>query len=275
LLPAAAALLGLDRIVVAGGGGDNAASAIGCGVVAPGQALLSLGTSGVLFVVTDRFRPNPGQAAHAFCHALPALWHQMSVMLSAASTLDWVARLTGFADVPSAAAAAQQRGLRPDTPLFLPYLSGERTPHNDADARGVFFRLTADTAPADLVVAVLEGVAHGMRDGLDALSAAGGRIGDIDVVGGGSRVSYWMQLLAGALERRLVQRSGSEVGAALGAARLARIAAGADAGVVCTAPPVQAVFEPDPGLAGLLRRRRPVFTALYRQLKDTFKEFPQ
>ena len=274
LLPEVARQLGLDPVVVAGGGGDNAASAVGCGVVAPGQALLSLGTSGVLFVVTDRFRPNPERAAHAFCHALPGLWHQMSVMLSAASTLDWVTHLTGMADVPAAAAAAEQRCLRTDTPLFLPYLSGERTPHNDADARGVFFRLQADTAPADLVVAVLEGVAHGMREGLDALTAAGSHVGSIDVVGGGARLPYWLRLLAAALERPLALRAGGEVGAALGAARLARLAAGADPGSVCTAPPVQSTFEPDPALADLLRRRRPAFAAVYRQLKDTFREFP-
>jgi xylulokinase len=274
LLPEIARQLGLGPVVVAGGGGDNAASAVGCGVVAPGQALLSLGTSGVLFVVTDRFRPNPERAAHAFCHALPGLWHQMSVMLSAASTLDWVTRLTGLADVPTAATAAEQRGLHVATPLFLPYLSGERTPHNDADARGVFFRLQAETAPADLIVSVLEGVAHGLRDGLDALTAAGSRVDDIDVVGGGSRLSYWLHLIASGLERRLVLRTGGDVGAALGAARLARLAAGADPASVCTAPPVQSVFEPDSALAGLLRERRPAFAAVYRQLENTFKEFP-
>ena len=274
LLPDVARQLGLEPVVVAGGGGDNAASAVGCGVVAPGQALLSLGTSGVLFVVTDRFRPNPERAAHAFCHALPGLWHQMSVMLSAASTLDWVTRLTGLADVPAAAAAAERRGLQAATPLFLPYLSGERTPHNDADARGVFFRLQAETAPPDLIVSVLEGVAHGLREGLDALTAAGSRIDAIDVVGGGARLPYWLRLIASALERRLVLRAGGDVGAALGAARLARLAAGADPASVCTAPPVQSVHDPDPALADLLHRRRPAYAAVYRQLKDAFKEFP-
>ncbi|MCC7462828.1 MAG: xylulokinase [Gammaproteobacteria bacterium] len=274
LRPDIARQLGLESVVVAGGGGDNAASAVGCGVVTAGQSLLSLGTSGVLFVVTDRFRPNPERAAHAFCHALPRLWHQMSVMLSAASTLDWVTQLTGLPDVAAAAAAAERRGLQADTPVFLPYLTGERTPHHDADARGVFFRLQAGTLPADLVVAVLEGVAQGMREGLDALAAAGSQIGDIDVVGGGARLPYWLRLLAAALERRLVLRSGGDVGAALGAARLARLAAGADVRSVCTAPPVRATFEPDPALADLLRRRRPAYAAVYRQLQHTFKEYP-
>src|SRR5450755_1308291 len=120
LLAAVAEQLQLPRIVVAGGGGDNAASAVGLGVVSPGQAFLSLGTSGVLFVVTDRFRPNPDRAAHAFCHCLPNRWHQMSVMLSAASVLDWVAQLTGQSDLPCLVEAARQRGLTRHSPFFLP-----------------------------------------------------------------------------------------------------------------------------------------------------------
>ncbi len=107
----AAQLLGMDRVPVAGGGGDNAASAVGMGVIAPGQAFLSLGTSGVLFVVTDRFRPNPQRAAHAFCHAIPGCWHQMAVLLSAASALDWVAQLLGATDLPQLVESAQARGL--------------------------------------------------------------------------------------------------------------------------------------------------------------------
>src|SRR5580698_3357020 len=134
----AAELLGMNRVPVAGGAGDNAASAVGMGIIAPGQAFLSLGTSGVLFAVTDRFRPNPERAAHAFCHALPGRWHQMAVLLSAASALDWIAQLLGARDLVQLVAAAQARGLRRESPYFLPYLSGERTPHNNPHARGVF-----------------------------------------------------------------------------------------------------------------------------------------
>ena len=137
---------------MAGGGGDNAASAAGLGVVRPGQGFLSLGTSGVLFVVTDRFRPNPDRAAHAFCHCLPDRWHQMSVMLSAASVLDWVARLTGETNLPRLVESAQARGLSRQSPFFLPYLSGERTPHNDPHSRGVFFGITPDTTRRTLRV---------------------------------------------------------------------------------------------------------------------------
>jgi len=274
----AAAALGVPRVVVAGGGGDNAASAVGLGVVRPGQAFLSLGTSGVLFVVTDRFRPNPERAAHAFCHCLPGRWHQMSVMLSAASTLDWVAQLVGTSDLPQLVAQAEAHGLSRHSALFLPYLTGERTPHNDPNARGVFFGLRPDTTPAELVGAVLEGVAFAFADGLDVLTDGSDQpsrqVNDISVTGGGARLPYWGRLIAAALRRPLTYRAGGEVGAALGAARLARLAA--DEGgeeEVCTAPPVAQVVQPDAALAALLPGRRRIFQRLYRDLKNTFVEF--
>jgi xylulokinase len=271
---AAAAELQLPRVLVAGGGSDNAASAVGLGVVQPGQAFLSLGTSGVLFVVTDRFRPNPDRAAHAFCHCLPNRWHQMSVMLSAASALDWVARLTGETDLPRLAAVAKARGLRSRSPIFLPYLSGERTPHNDPNARGVFFGMNADTTAADLIAAVLEGVALAFADGLDVLVEKGGSVGEISVTGGGARLPYWGELLAAALNRPLTYRQGGEVGAALGAARLARLALGGEkAEYVCVAPPMERVVEPDSALASLLASRRRTFVRLYQDLKNTFVEY--
>ena len=274
----AAAALGVPRVVVAGGGGDNAASAVGLGVVRPGQAFLSLGTSGVLFVVTDRFRPNPERAAHAFCHCLPGRWHQMSVMLSAASTLDWVAQLVGGGDLPQLVAQAEARGLSRHSALFLPYLTGERTPHNDPNARGVFFGLRPDTTAAELVGAVLEGVAFAFADGLDVLTeksdAPSQEVNDISVTGGGARLPYWGRLIAAALRRPLTYRAGGEVGAALGAARLARLAAGEGSEEeVCTAPPVASVVQPDTALAALLASRRRTFQRLYRDLKDTFVEF--
>jgi xylulokinase len=270
----AAEELGLPRVVVAGGGGDNAASAVGLGVVLPGQAFLSLGTSGVLFVVTDRFRPNPDRAAHAFCHCLPNRWHQMSVMLTAASVIDWVAQLTGETDLPKLVEAARARGLSRQSPFFLPYLSGERTPHNDPNARGVFFGIRADTTPADLTGAALEGVALAFADGLDVLVEKGGTVGEISVTGGGARLPYWGQLLAAALNRPLTYRQGSEVGAALGAARLARLAlSGERAEDVCVAPPVDRVVQPDTALASLLAIRRRTFVRLYQDLKSTFVEY--
>jgi xylulokinase len=274
LRSAAAQLLQLPRVVVAGGGGDNAASAVGLGVVLPGQAFLSLGTSGVLFVVTDRFRPNPDRAAHAFCHCLPDRWHQMSVMLSAASVLDWVAQLTGEPAFPRLVGAAQARGLTRRSPFFLPYLSGERTPYNDPNCRGVFFGISPGTSAADLTGAALEGVALAFADGLDVLLEKGGAIGEISVTGGGARLPYWGQLLAAALNRPLTYRRGSEVGGAVGAARLARLAlSGERVEEVCVPPSVERVVQPDAALVSLLATRRRTFQRLYQDLKNTFTEF--
>ena len=276
LTAAVADQLQLPRVVVAGGGGDNAASAVGLGVVSPGQAFLSLGTSGVLFVVTDRFRPNPDRAAHAFCHCLANRWHQMSVMLSAASCLDWAAHLTGQSDLPRLVESARERGVNRQTPFFLPYLSGERTPHNDPHARGVFFGIRSDTDAVDLAVAVLEGVALAFADGLDVLLEKGGSIGEISVTGGGARLPYWGELLAAALNRPLTYRVGGEVGAALGAARLGRLALGERTHPieeVCVAPPIDRVVQPDADLSSLLGTRRRTFVRLYQDLKNIFVEY--
>jgi xylulokinase len=266
--------LQIRRVVVAGGAGDNAASAAGMGVISPGQAFLSLGTSGVLFVVTDQFRPNPERAAHAFCHCLPGRWHQMSVMLSAASTLDWVAILTREPDLPRLVAAAAARGLQRRSPFFLPYLSGERTPHNDPDCRGVFFGIDAGTSAADLTLAVLEGVALAFADGMDVLLEGGSSVTEISVTGGGARLPYWGELLAAALNRPLTYRQGSEVGAATGAARLARLALGQERPEdICVPPPITRIVKPDAALAALIAARRRIFVQLYQNLKSTFAEY--
>jgi xylulokinase len=266
--------LGVPPVVVAGGGGDNAASAVGMGVIEPGQAFLSLGTSGVLFVATDQFRPNPDKAAHAFCHCFPNRWHQMAVMLSAASGLDWIARVTGISNLHDLVNAAEAKGLQPQSPFFLPYLSGERTPHNDPNSRGVFFGMTSDTTAAELALAVLEGVAFGFADGMDVLLEGGGVINEISLTGGGARFSYWGRILAATLNRRLIYRQSSEVGAAYGAARLARLAlTGEKPDAVCLAPPAKNIIEPDGELSGILSKRRRIFTQLYRDLKNSFLEF--
>jgi len=274
LTAAVAAELGVPQVVVAGGGGDNAASAVGVGVVSPGQAFLSLGTSGVLFVVTDQFRPNPEKAAHAFCHCLPGVWHQMSVILTAASAIDWVTALTGHKNVVEMVAAAEARGPKAQTPIFLPYLTGERTPHNDPYARGVFFGLSAETTGADLAYSVLEGVAFAFADGIDVLKEAGSAIGDITVVGGAARLPFWGPMLATALDAPLTYREGGEVGGAFGAARLGLLAAaGGDPAKICTAPKISRVVEPDTALSAHMAPRRAQFISLYRNLKSSFREF--
>lgn len=253
--------------VVAGGGGDNAASAVGMGAVEPGQGFLSLGTSGVLFVVTPSYQPNAASATHAFCHAVPGRWHQMSVMLAAASALQWVAKLLGAPDAGDVAGRAAALGAsdREAAPLFLPYLSGERTPHNDAQVRGSFHGLDFDTDAARLGYAVMEGVSFGLRDGLAALNAAGSQVTRLSLVGGGARSAFWAQMLASALDVEIVTHGGSAVGGALGAARLGALSVGAPLDSVCLPPPVDTVYQPDPGERALLAPRHALFRNLYRR----------
>jgi xylulokinase len=235
--------------VVAGGAGDNAATAVGLGAIAPGDAFLSLGTSGVLWVTTDRFAPNPASAVHAFCHCVPATWHQMGVMLSAASSLSWWASVAGrteaelmaeLGDTPAGASSV----------LFLPYLSGERTPANDPALRAVFAGIGAASSRADLTRAVLEGVAHAVRDNRDSLAAAGTAVTEIDLVGGGSRSRLWAQIIADMLEIPVHRVEEGTVGAAFGAARLGRLAATGEApAAVCTRARRLESFMPDAGRA--------------------------
>jgi xylulokinase len=262
----AAQALGLPAgIVVAGGGGDNAASAVGMGAVEAGQGFLSLGTSGVLFVVTPRYQPNAASATHAFCHAIPGRWHQMSVMLSAASCLQWATRLLGAKSEAALEAQAHTTTLeqRANAPLFLPYLSGERTPHNNAAVRGSLHGLNHDTDAASLAYAVMEGVTFGLNDGLQALKAAGSSVHRLSLVGGGARSAMWAQQLASALDVEIVTHGSSAAGGALGAARLAWLATGGSVKSVCTVPAVECVFAPNPTEQTLLAPRYARFLALY------------
>ncbi len=242
------------RPVLAGGAGDNAAGAIGLSAIRPGDAFVSLGTSGVLFATTDSFRPYPQAAVHAFCHAIPDTWHQMGVTLSAAASLAWWAGVTGRSE----AALLDEMGA-PSTPsaaLFLPYLGGERTPHNDATLRGAFAGLSHATDRASLTQAVLEGVAFSMRDCLDALAASGTGVESADVIGGGSRSRAWIAILASVLGIRLHRLAAGEHGGAFGAARLARMAVtGETPGAVCTPPKRTETVAPDPGQADAYARR--------------------
>jgi xylulokinase len=253
-------------VLVAGGAGDGAASAIGIGATQPGDGFLSLGTSGVLFVVNDSFRPNPASAIHAFCHALPKRWSQMSVMLSAASCLRWLCRLTSVdeAALLQDIAALDEVALA-NAPVFLPYLSGERTPHNDPYAQGTFHGLTHATERASLGYAVLEGVTFGMVDGLDALRAAGTAVSELSLVGGGARSPYWAQLMADALGLKIVTHIGSEAGGALGAARLAWMADGGDEALVCSKPPRLVEYQPNPQRHAQLQERLALFRDIYQR----------
>jgi xylulokinase len=264
---------GMSRVPVVAGGGDNAAGAIGVGVVRPGDAFLSLGTSGVLFLASDGYRPNPAGGVHTFCHAVPKHWHQMSVILSAASCVDWAARLCNLGEASAVFAAAEARGKPSSSEIFLPYLSGERTPHNDPNAQGVLFGLTHESSPASIAQAVLEGVAFAFRDGMDALLASGTKIESIAVIGGGARSIYWGKILSSVLRRPLAYRDGGAVGPAYGAARLARMGKeNASIESICTPPPILHVAEPDDRLSDLYSETLRRYRGLYQNLKGLFSE---
>jgi xylulokinase len=260
---------GMARVPIAAGGGDNAAGAVGSGVVAPGDGFVSLGTSGVVFLADNQFRPNTDGAVHTFCHALPDLWHQMSVILSAASAVDTVARLTGYANPGALFDAVNARAEASTGTLFLPYLSGERTPHNDPHASGTFFGLTHEDTPETLAQAALEGVAFALADGVDVLRETGAQIDQLSLIGGGSRSAWWATVIASAMNVPLAIRDAAAVGPAFGAARLARLCLGEDSVTnVCTAPAITNVIEPNETLRDLYGPRRETFSKLYKATRE-------
>ena len=257
--------------VFAGSAGDNAAGAVGLGAIRNGDAFISLGTSGVVWVTTDVFRPEHQSAIHAFCHAVPETWHQMGVTLSAAASLAWWARTCGMKEV-DLLAELPEKPAHPSPVLFAPYLSGERTPHNDGTIRGAFIGLSQDTSRAELTQAVLEGVAFSFRDALEGLKVSGSSIQEADVIGGGSRSPFWISILASVLGLRLHCLAHGEHGGAFGAARLARIAAtGESVQSVCTSPERVSATDPDSHLqneyAAAYRRYRRIYLAL-RNIQD-------
>lgn len=253
-------------VVVAGGAGDNAASACGMGTVSHGAAFVSLGTSGVLFAANGSYLPKPESAVHAFCHALPNTWHQMGVILSATDALNWHSHVTG----KSAAELTTELGdtlKAPTSVTFLPYLSGERTPHNDATIRGAFIGLGHESGRAVLTQAVLEGVSFAIRDNLEALRSAGTDIARVTAIGGGSRSRYWLASIATALGVPVDLPADGDFGAAFGAARLGLIAAtGADPVAVCAPPQTAGTIDPVASLtdayADAYKRYRAVYPAI-------------
>ncbi|WP_333495476.1 xylulokinase [Kluyvera sp. CHPC 1.251] len=268
LLPSVASAWNMPAVPVVAGGGDNAAGAVGVGMADAGQAMLSLGTSGVYFAVSEGFLSKPESAVHSFCHALPGRWHLMSVMLSAASCLDWAARLTGLTTVPALISAAESADNQADPIWFLPYLSGERTPHNNPQAKGVFFGLTHQHGPAELARAVLEGVGYALADGMDVVHACGVTPKSITLIGGGARSPWWRQMLADISGLQLDYRTGGDVGPALGAARLAQIAVNSDKPLSELLPQLQLeqTHCPDAQQHAVYQQRRETFRRLYQQL---------
>lgn len=241
---ALAARWGLPRdVIVAGGGGDNAAAGVGVGVVHAGEAFASLGTSGVLFAANDGYQPDPQTAVHTFCHALPGTWHQMGVILACTDALNWFAGLAGSdaATLTGGLGALQA----PGKTLFLPYLGGERTPLNSSSIRGAFIGLEHATDRAAATRAVLEGVTYAFRDCRDALAATGTRLERLLAVGGGSRSEYWLKALATALDCPVQVPVAGDFGGAFGAARLALMAATGAGAEIATLPRIARELTPD------------------------------
>ena len=251
---------------VAGGGGDNACAATGLGVVYPGDGFLSLGTSGVVFTVTNKFTPAANRGAHAFCHALPDTWHQMGVILAASDCISWLCEITGQ-DVHTLLAEMAATDPTDSQLIFHPYLSGERTPHNDAQARGGFFGLQRRHNAGDMMRAVMQGVAFAIADAMDVLQEAGSTPDMLLVTGGGANNRIWLEMIASLLKRPLLLPKNSDTGAALGAARLAMIAGGASVASVCTKPELSAEVLPDHALTTKLSSARTTSHALYQQIR--------
>ena len=258
--------LGLSpEVVIAGGGGDNPVAAVGIGAINAGDGFITLGTSAAIVAITDHAAGNPASAVHSFCHALPNRWYTMGAMLAGASCLRWITRLTGTPDEQTLLDQVQAQlpiaQLVPlDTPLFLPYLAGERTPHNDPLLRGGFMSLGHDCTPAMLGYAVMEGVGFGLLDALHAMQSAGANVAACALVGGGARSEYWAQLLANILQREIFTLHGSELSACIGAAKLGFLAIGQGAALLQAGMPVKARYLPDTA-------QQPRLQARYRQFQ--------
>lgn len=263
----------MKAVPVVAGAGDNAAGAIGLGIVSSGQAMISLGTSGVYFAAADGFHANPDSAVHSFCHALPQSWHLMSVHLSAASCLQWFADNIAQKPVPQLLEEMLDSKIDTNSSVyFIPYLAGERTPHNNPNAQGVFFGLTGATTQAQLTYAVLEGVALSFADGAEAMDSSGLKPSDITLIGGGARSGFWRQMICDVLGQAVSFREGGEVGPALGAARLAQFAIETEQSLaeICPVPKLVELHQPNQEKHDLLQTRRLKFRKLYDVLKSVY-----
>lgn len=252
-------------VVVAGGGGDNAASAVGVGVVKEGDAFVSLGTSGVLFAACDAYSPDAASAVHTFCHALPDTWHQMGVILAAADAMNWFAKVMEAkpAELTGALGALQA----PSRTLFLPYLGGERTPHNDAKVRASFLYLDHNSDRISMTRSVLEGVTFAVRDSFEALSFTGTKIERLIAVGGGSKSDYWVQAIATALGLPIGLPVAGDYGGAFGAARLGIMAATGKGAAVAAAPKIERTIDPVAGLSDAFLEAHSRYRAAYQAIK--------
>lgn len=272
LLSAPAEELGLPAgIPVATGGGDAAAGAVGIGAVSPGDGFISLGTSGQLFVTTSEYRPNLASRIHAYAHTIPGRWFQMAAMLNGARPMAWLADLLRrpIGDLLIEAEAA------PQGPLFLPYLTGERTPHGDTEIRAGFAGLGEATSQGSLMRSVVEGIAFSFADAVHALSQAGEMPETLLAIGGGTRSDFVLQTIADVTGCRIGRTGGADIGPALGAARMAIVANGEGSPTdVMTKPRVERWFDPRDRHTEDLRARLDGYRALYPALKSVQARLP-
>ena len=271
LLPEIAQNLGLPETVkVAAGAGDNAAAAVGTGTVGNGQCNISLGTSGTIFISSDQFAMDKNNALHAFAHA-DGHYHLMGCMLSAASCNKWwMDEIIGTKDYGTEQAAITKLG--ENHVYFLPYLMGERSPHNDPDARGTFIGMTMDTSRADMTQAVLEGVAFALRDSFEIAKSLGIQINRTKICGGGAKSILWKKIIANVLNVK-VDVPETEEGPGYGAAILAAVACGEYASVEEAAQKLLKVVdtvEPDAELAAKYEKRYAQFKQIYPTVKELF-----
>lgn len=258
---------GLDRQVkIVAGGADNAVAACGVGAWQEGEGFVSLGTSGVLLAAKNSYSPDPETAVHTFCHAIPDRWYQMGVMLSATNSLNWLAQ-TLDKDPAWVAGLCDGKITGPSSVIFMPYLTGERTPHNDADIGGALIGLKADTTAAELSQAVMEGVAFGLRDCLEALKSTGTELSQVLAIGGGTKSNFWVETLATILNLKLAIPEKGDFGAALGAARLAMIGDGAAIEKTLTSPKISKIVEPNVELVQKYEDAYQRFKKLYPLIK--------
>lgn len=267
--------LGIPLVTkVVAGAADNAAAACGLGVLSDGQAFVSLGTSGVIVAGRNTYAPAPETAVHTFCHAVPNKWYQMGVMLSATGSLDWLSRMLD-SDVATLSKLVPSEASGPGTVQFLPYLNGERTPHNDARALGTFMGLSASTSRGDLVRAVMEGVSFGLRDCLESIRSTGAKVSEVIATGGGCKSEFWLDTLAQALGVTVRVPEKGEFGAALGAARLAIVGVNGEGGDiesfvdrVMKAPPIARSFDVRREIAALYETAYRRYAASYKVVAE-------
>lgn len=285
---AAAAATGLlEGTPIAAGGGDQAAQAVGSGIIREGIVSATLGTSGVVFAHSDQYRVEPGGKLHAFCHAVPGKWHLMGVMLSAAGSFEWYKNVLSGAEAAEAEASGrnvfdlltEQAAEAPagcEGLLFLPYLSGERTPHPDPLAKGAFFGMSLRHNKSHLTRSVLEGITYGMNDSLQLMRDLGLEISEVRASGGGAKSDFWLQMQADIYRSKVVTTNVTE-GAAFGAAVLAGVASGVYADLDSAAARiVKSTGETDPGPnQAIYSDFYPEFRALYPALKDRFASISQ